>query len=840
MSTSKRAIIKMKSKKPFMKSRKGQITVFIVVGIILLFSTATVLYIKNKMTEKRIEDIVSEIQDVPVQVQPVRNFVDQCLSSVSKRAIKLIGMHGGYIDIPCTGDSPSINYTNGETFDCDIVGMWPTESEAVQIWPGREGFEDYYIPYWLYMSSENEKDEVEFKWAKPSLVFGDQNPEYSKLGTLSIEEQIVLYVENNIDDCLAGFARFSDQGFNVVPQSEPEAFVVIAENNVVIAMTYDLDIEDNDGDEFELNRFRIIHDVQLKHIYDTAFKLLDVVTDSKMFEKTALNIIAGAGDIDGDLPPAAGMELSFYPSGRWILTEVQEKLQFYLQTNLPLMRVYGAHGTKRYPVNRPYDEPSLYNKMFLITGMDINPDFGVSFQYFQDWPIYLHIYSGQMISTSDELTFPLFLKALGGIFQYNTPYDLSYPVRVQLTEADAFKGEGYTFNFFYESNMRDNTPVTAEFNATPTPSLGVQQTMSCEHSHRNSANITVEVTDVDGKPLKDATIHFGARELCLIGRTTLNEVETKASLRAQFPIAAGNLKVSRFGYMEETIPLITSTEEKIIHVKLTKMRRLPKGSFSVRVYDINKEGLDYTDEYMYNDEGDWEKSDSGTWRVQDQNRLDSDCRQEEENNPLRWVNGNDDYHDANISQFWVFDTNSPPGGLKPNETLIISLERKKESPLEPDIKPVLIIEYDKPSPPAQLVPGEYSAHFTLIRKTPLIIPECKGCIDVSGCDWDDMDAIEFGTFPEGEFKINITIPPGLLYSPRGLEFGMFRLNMHDVPEEQRTSMDMNMWKVMKEKLQSGRLDPYTSTDYALLLNPTGFALSPEAIAEELESESLFD
>ena len=85
--------------KSILASRKGQVTVFIIIGIVLLFVSAGIILITKKVT---VEDITAEgqatVSSVPQVFQPIQSFTNDCLSKIVKEAVILIGEQGGYMD----------------------------------------------------------------------------------------------------------------------------------------------------------------------------------------------------------------------------------------------------------------------------------------------------------------------------------------------------------------------------------------------------------------------------------------------------------------------------------------------------------------------------------------------------------------------------------------------------------------------------------------------------------------------------------------------------------------------------------------------------------------------
>ena len=80
-------------------SRKAQITIFIIIGIVLLFTSATIIYIKNQITVQNIQ-VRKDISNLPLESQAVTLFVEQCLKETAVSGAYISAFQGGYINPP--------------------------------------------------------------------------------------------------------------------------------------------------------------------------------------------------------------------------------------------------------------------------------------------------------------------------------------------------------------------------------------------------------------------------------------------------------------------------------------------------------------------------------------------------------------------------------------------------------------------------------------------------------------------------------------------------------------------------------------------------------------------
>ena len=75
--------------------RKSQVTLFIIVGIVILFMVAFVAYLTTSDSDEQIHH-----EDTPTWARPVETFYKSCLDSVVDEGINGLSMRAGYYDLP--------------------------------------------------------------------------------------------------------------------------------------------------------------------------------------------------------------------------------------------------------------------------------------------------------------------------------------------------------------------------------------------------------------------------------------------------------------------------------------------------------------------------------------------------------------------------------------------------------------------------------------------------------------------------------------------------------------------------------------------------------------------
>ena len=70
---------------------KGQITVFIILGIILLATFSLFLYISDSMTEEAVTSASRDVvEDVPSEFIAIQTYTESCIASTAKEAASRI------------------------------------------------------------------------------------------------------------------------------------------------------------------------------------------------------------------------------------------------------------------------------------------------------------------------------------------------------------------------------------------------------------------------------------------------------------------------------------------------------------------------------------------------------------------------------------------------------------------------------------------------------------------------------------------------------------------------------------------------------------------------------
>lgn len=465
-----------------MRNKKAQITVFIIVGVVLVISASLIFYLSKPKIEEFKEIAVEEL---PFELRPVNAFVESCLRDVAEDGIRLIGENGGYTNLTERG--------------IRIDRFSPTDGDGIDLGQG--------VPYWSYLSSDND--------CESGCRFASNAPVLRRTeGRISIEGQLDEYVARKLRECLGNFEAFTTRGMNVTEKGPIDLKTFVLEKEVAFQLKYPLEIKTEATQV--LDEFLVKLPVNLKTIYQMALDTALTQESEAYLENYMLNMITAFSESDDpQLPPMTLTEISFTSTKFWLVTDAEDKVESLLSSNIPLLKMLETKGGGTRAGADP-TEQHFFNEgtsMYTDASLEGNySDLAISFTYY-DWPIYFNLNCRGFCQAEGVGTS---LIRLMGIQRYNTLYDMSFPVLVEIEDDAAFNNKGYLFRFALEGNIRNNQVMTTD-NPVLRVSLPREDTMLCEFDQKNSGNITINVTDgLTGEGIEGVSVIYGFqdRETC--------------------------------------------------------------------------------------------------------------------------------------------------------------------------------------------------------------------------------------------------------------------------------------------------------------------------------------
>ena len=235
-----------------MYKKRGQITTFIVVGIIVLFVVGFVLFVAS---EQQLGLRIFREEETEIH-----QFMGLCLEDISKQAIFYVGLTGGYVNVP-------------EEMKLDEKSYFSFAPKA-----------EPKIPLWYYKGVP--------RFPKKELM----------------EEVISNYTLENIDACLENFDVFRDK-FDITVTGDVTVETKITDTAVLLELNYPLEVKEKaTGIISKVTSVARAHNVKLGRMYDMAVDILREEARQLFFENFTIDLLAARDDF-----PFTGMDFGCNP-----------------------------------------------------------------------------------------------------------------------------------------------------------------------------------------------------------------------------------------------------------------------------------------------------------------------------------------------------------------------------------------------------------------------------------------------------------------------------------------------------------------------------------------------
>lgn len=280
------------------KSRKSQISAFILLALVIMTVFIFAFYIKNQITKQRMEAEVDYVAEV-LQKTPVLNYyVTLCLKDSIEEALVIAGKQGGNIYLEQGGpiDMNSVpifrfgddNVTYGLTsIDTVTNGQNMLGQPSFPMPPGYPCIAavpaisykcpyDYLLPIKFYPFSQDYLPLL-CMYKGPNDVTMDEYPFPCPSGSYgfdSIQEQIKIYAEKRMVNCVNFSAIKQVINFNITADP-PQISPIMGEEDVVAKATYPINITVDGYGSVRMINFEVKIPVRLKKIYGLARFLVD-------------------------------------------------------------------------------------------------------------------------------------------------------------------------------------------------------------------------------------------------------------------------------------------------------------------------------------------------------------------------------------------------------------------------------------------------------------------------------------------------------------------------------------------------------------------------------------
>ena len=269
--------------------KKGQMTIFVIIGIALVLGIVIYFLVRGN---------VIEVDGVSSDLKPVFDYYQECIRAETKAAVDLAGSQGGYIELP--------EYSLPSEYS-------PFSSEL--------NFLGFPVPYWYYI--------------KGNGVIKEQPPSKA-----TIENGIEGYLEERLGQC--NFDNFYLQGYEII-LGRSNVRVSISDEKIDVTVGCSLKVSKG-SDSATKKEHSIVIESKLGKFYNLAKEIYDAERKDAVFEQYAVDVLRLYAPVDG-------VELSC--SGKvWKTQEVMGELRDALQANMGAIKFKGNYYQLKSEVNK--------------------------------------------------------------------------------------------------------------------------------------------------------------------------------------------------------------------------------------------------------------------------------------------------------------------------------------------------------------------------------------------------------------------------------------------------------------------------------------------------------
>ncbi|MFA5856921.1 MAG: hypothetical protein WC867_06175 [Candidatus Pacearchaeota archaeon] len=270
-----------KNKNYFISSKRGQLTIFIIIGIVIvaaiaLFFAFQIGYIGSSVPEK---------------YKPVYEYYLSCIDEEARIGSQLLGHSGGYIDLP--EFSPGSQYM-------------PFSSQLNFFGEG--------VPYWYYISGNGlVKEQVPTK--------------------ANMEAQLNFFLSKRIPNC--DFSNFQEEGFSIVLGRAESVETKINDNTISLEVKQPITISSDESESWSSTSHSRSIKTNLGKFYKTAMKIYKKQKEGMFLENYAVDTLRLYAPVDGN-------EIGCSPK-IWKKEDVRQDLIGALEANVPFTKVSGNY-----------------------------------------------------------------------------------------------------------------------------------------------------------------------------------------------------------------------------------------------------------------------------------------------------------------------------------------------------------------------------------------------------------------------------------------------------------------------------------------------------------------
>jgi len=271
--------------------KRAQLSLFIIIGILLLAIGGVLLFVNSSMVEDDVDDSTTKILDELSHTQSIEYYVTSCLNKVARDGIYLIGLQGGFLFKEQNGlidwDIPYIEYNLTENVTANVSyqiyrpdDYWVSDPPYYpcyrrggnNLWKGEnchKKFNYSQMQYQLGKIGEPTNSVLPELCSKKKAQYPGYICDCVKCDGYSLKEQLTEYITNEVMECIK-FESYSVGKGYTVSKGQAVVNVTIGRRQVFVSADIPIRIQYQYSDDiFKTESFAINIPVRLKDIYDT-------------------------------------------------------------------------------------------------------------------------------------------------------------------------------------------------------------------------------------------------------------------------------------------------------------------------------------------------------------------------------------------------------------------------------------------------------------------------------------------------------------------------------------------------------------------------------------------
>ena len=510
-------------------SKKGQVTIFIIIGILLVLAIALVIAVQMELFKFGTDEVS------PPEEGKLGGFISTCIKTLGEDAIYQMGLQGGYVTVPNAISNDALLHLRISPFQV--------------------------IPYWAVGSTTN----------IPSLD--------------DLKLRIDQHIEQNLKACVFD-SKALQESFDLIEKSDITSDTEIANSRVIFNVQWDVELREKSGQLVgEVLQHSATSPIKLKKTHFVASRIVEKEMENLKLEDITQDLIA----LEHPDVPVSGVEISCSKK-TWDVSKVKSSLQGLLSHNIQQLKIKGTNF-EEFPEEFPYyNSHYIWNIGEDLNEEDISVSFDYESTFpftFAVTPLSGSKLKSSQLGGSDLLSF---LCMQNWKFTYDVEFPVRVRVRDETTGYDynfaftvhVIRNEPFRGQIFARPTTTFETVTDETFCNTRNIPMTVQTFEQV--SNEEGVNFRNDLGDVE---LSYTCIKYK----CDIGKSDYNfGGQGFSGVSTNFPYCVGGiLRGTRDGYKESWERVITS-DGKTVELNLIPLHSFPTSKVTILKHDLLEDG----------------------------------------------------------------------------------------------------------------------------------------------------------------------------------------------------------------------------------------------------------